>query len=51
LRATLADDALYARDPSAFNSAATKLSSLEAEHAASEERWLELEILREELER
>ena len=49
LRATLADDALYARDPNAFNLAAAKLASLEAEHAASEERWLELEILREEL--
>jgi ATP-binding cassette subfamily F protein uup len=51
LRDKLADDGFYARDPNGFSAAATKLASLQAELAASEERWLELEMLREELER
>jgi ATP-binding cassette subfamily F protein uup len=50
LREKLADDGFYARDPTAFAAAATKLAALQAELAASEERWLELEILREEIE-
>jgi ATP-binding cassette subfamily F protein uup len=48
LREKLADDGFYARDPNAFSAAATKLAERQAELAASEERWLELEILREE---
>ena len=47
LREKLADDGFYARDPNGFSAAATKLAELQAELAASEERWLELEILRE----
>ena len=50
LRAKLADDGLYARDPNGFAAAANRLTTLEGELAVSEERWLELEILREEIE-
>ena len=50
LREKLADDGFYARDPAAFAATATKLAEVQAELAASEERWLELEILREEIE-
>jgi len=50
LREKLADGGFYARDPNGFAATTTKLSALEAELAASEERWLELEILREEIE-
>jgi ATP-binding cassette subfamily F protein uup len=41
----------YARDPKAFNEASARVQAKQAELAQSEERWLELEILREELER
>jgi ABC transport system ATP-binding/permease protein len=51
LRAALADDGLYARDPKAFAATAAKLSRAEADLAAAEERWLELEMLREAVER
>lgn len=51
LREKLADDSFYARDPSGFATTANKLTALEGELAASEERWLELEMLREEIER
>ncbi len=50
LRAQLSDGDLYARDPKAFETIATRLSAAEKELAASEERWLELEVLREEIE-
>ena len=50
LRAKLADDGLYARDPDAFAAAAAKLNASEAEKAASEARWLELDMLREAIE-
>ncbi len=40
----------YARDPKGFAAATAKLGELQATLAASEERWLELEMLREELE-
>jgi ATP-binding cassette subfamily F protein uup len=50
LREKLAEDGFYARDPSAFSATAAKLADLQTELAASEERWLELEILREEIE-
>lgn len=50
LREKLADDGLYARDPNGFAAVANRLTALEGELAVSEERWLELEILREEIE-
>jgi len=50
LQATLSDPNLYIRDPQAFETATARLTKAEAELAAAEERWLELEMLREELE-
>ncbi|MFD1330968.1 ABC-F family ATP-binding cassette domain-containing protein [Methylopila musalis] len=49
LAAKLADPQLYAKDPKAFARTSDDLAKAEAEKAASEERWLELEMLREEL--
>ncbi|MBV9969996.1 MAG: ATP-binding cassette domain-containing protein [Xanthobacteraceae bacterium] len=46
----LADPALYARDRAAFDKATVALAAAQAELAAAEERWLELELLRSELE-
>jgi len=46
----LSDSALYARDPKRFIELSGKLGAAEAEQATCEERWLELEILREGLE-
>jgi len=51
LHQTLADPDLYARDAKKFADASAKLEKAQAELSASEERWLELEMLREELER
>ncbi|HYE49216.1 MAG TPA: ATP-binding cassette domain-containing protein [Azospirillaceae bacterium] len=50
LEGVMADPALYARDPKAFQKASAGLEKAQAELAAAEERWLELEALREELE-
>jgi ATP-binding cassette subfamily F protein uup len=50
LQERLADPGLYARDAKAFAEASSELAAAHAELAAAEERWLELEILREELE-
>ena len=47
LRAILADPDLYARDPLRFEKASTTLAQVEAELARAEDRWLELEMLRE----
>jgi ATP-binding cassette subfamily F protein uup len=49
--ARLTDSQFYARDPKGFAETSAKLEAAESELAASEERWLELEMLREELER
>jgi ATP-binding cassette subfamily F protein uup len=49
LEERLADSALYARDPKAFDSATEALTKAQAERAAAEDRWLELEMMREEL--
>jgi ATP-binding cassette subfamily F protein uup len=49
LEATLADPGLYARDPRAFARTSEKLEAASAERAAAEDRWLELELMREEL--
>jgi ABC transport system ATP-binding/permease protein len=50
LNERLADPALYARDRSAFDKATAALGTAQTELAAAEERWLELELLRSELE-
>jgi ABC transport system ATP-binding/permease protein len=49
LQEVLADPNLYARDPVRFERAGAALSDLQADLAAAEDRWLELEMLREEL--
>jgi ATP-binding cassette subfamily F protein uup len=50
LNGKLADLNLYAKDRKAFDDASTALAATQAELAAAEERWLELEMLREEVE-
>jgi ABC transport system ATP-binding/permease protein len=50
LNARLADPALYARDRAAFDKATAALTTAQTQLAAAEERWLELELLRSELE-
>ena len=47
LQAVLADSTLYDRDPQRFSEASSRFSGAEAELAAAEDQWLELEILRE----
>ena len=49
LEALLADPAAYARDRDSFESATRRVGEARDELAAAEERWLELEVLREEL--
>jgi ATP-binding cassette subfamily F protein uup len=49
LHEILDDHGLYARDPKRFAEATALLAKLEAELATSEDRWLELELLREDL--
>ena len=49
-QASLADPQLFTRDPAKFEAATTGLTRAEAELAAAEDQWLELEMLREELE-
>jgi ATP-binding cassette subfamily F protein uup len=48
--ARMADPAFYGRDPGGFAKTATALDQLRADLAAMEEEWLELEMLREEIE-
>ncbi len=48
LEARVADSAFYARDPAGFAKATEALATAQASLAAAEERWLELEMLREE---
>jgi ABC transport system ATP-binding/permease protein len=50
LHAALSDTGLYARDTEKFAAHSSALTKAEADKAALEERWLELEILREEIE-
>ncbi len=50
LKAALADADLYARDPARFAKTSEALAKIEADLAKAEEAWLELEILREEIE-
>ena len=49
LEAALADPELFARDAAAFNKKAADLTRLQEEKDALETRWLELEILQEEI--
>jgi ATP-binding cassette subfamily F protein uup len=50
LNQTLTDPGLYAKDPTAFANTTKALADAQAARDAAEERWLELEMLREELE-
>jgi ATP-binding cassette subfamily F protein uup len=50
LEGKLADPALYTKEPAAFQKLAASLDAERAKLAAMEEEWLELEMLREELE-
>ena len=50
LQNLLADPTLYARDPKTYASATSALTAAETALAHAEERWLELELMREELE-
>jgi ABC transport system ATP-binding/permease protein len=49
LQAGLADPGLYSRNPKAFADTTAALGAAQAELAEAEEKWLELEILREEI--
>ncbi|MGJ3231481.1 MAG: ABC-F family ATP-binding cassette domain-containing protein [Oceanicaulis sp.] len=46
----LADAGLFSRDPTRFNALSLEHAALGEDKAAKEERWLELEMLREEME-
>ncbi len=50
LHAKLSDTTLYKRDPKTFAEASAMLAAAQTSLASAEERWLELEMLREELE-
>ncbi len=50
LQKLMADTTLYARDRAAFDKISTALTAAQTELAAAEERWLELELLRGEIE-
>jgi ABC transport system ATP-binding/permease protein len=50
IHARLSDPGLYVNDPETFRAATAALARAEAEKAAAEERWLELELKREETE-
>jgi len=49
LQIKLADPNLYARDRTGFESISGELGELHRKIAAAEEKWLELEMLREEI--
>ncbi len=50
LQTVLADSTLYARDRVAFDRASSAMTAMQSELAAAEERWLELELKRDEIE-
>jgi ATP-binding cassette subfamily F protein uup len=50
LHERLADPGLYARDSKTFDATSAALAAAQTELAAAEEKWLELEVLREEIE-
>jgi ATP-binding cassette subfamily F protein uup len=49
IEARLADPAFYGRDPECFARQSQRLTAAQAEHEAAEERWLELEMLKEQV--
>jgi len=49
IEAKLADPAFYNRDPDGFAKQSARLSEAQAEHERAEERWLELEMLKEQV--
>ena len=51
LHEVLADPGLYARDAKAFADKSARLAAVQGELASAEEKWLELEILRESIDR
>jgi ATP-binding cassette subfamily F protein uup len=51
LHTQLADSDFYLRDPKGFAAASARLEKAQTDLATAEERWLELEILREDLTR
>ena len=50
LQKRLEDSGFYAKDPKGFAKLTQQLGELEAKIARAEEEWLELEMLREEIE-
>jgi ABC transport system ATP-binding/permease protein len=50
LQTVLADTTLYARDRGVFDRASSAMTEMQSELAAAEERWLELELKRDEIE-
>ena len=50
METALADPELYAKDPKRFETVTQSLSSAQADLVTAEEEWLELELLREEIE-
>jgi ATP-binding cassette subfamily F protein uup len=50
LQVRLDDPTLYARDRDAFTETSAALAAMQSELAEAEDAWLELEILREEIE-
>ncbi len=46
----LEDGSLFTRDPAGFHTATTRMAAAQAELEASESEWLELEVLKEEIE-
>jgi ATP-binding cassette subfamily F protein uup len=50
LQAPLDDPGLYGRDPKRFAKLSAALAEVDARHAAAEEEWLTLEMMREEIE-
>jgi ATP-binding cassette subfamily F protein uup len=49
LQRTLADPGLYARDPTIFAALTEKLAAAQKDLSAMEDRWIELEMLRDEI--
>jgi ATP-binding cassette subfamily F protein uup len=50
LQAVLADPTLYGRDPALFDRTSAAFAAAQSDLAAAEDRWLALEVLREEIE-
>ena len=50
LQAVLADPTLYGRDPALFERTSAALAAAQSDLSAAEDRWLALEMLRDEIE-